>query len=170
MCPQSTTPDPPPPSSEEWRPITLYEEWAGTYSVSSLGRVRRETPGQGARAGHILKPSVGPGGYLRVMLSHEGQHQYFFIHRLVAWQFGRSGARDAREFRLTWVEHLNGDRTDNRPKNLHCVRQTRLRPLTRRDRTLDRLRDLRATFPHETERGIPPGALPWEIATNGAEV
>jgi hypothetical protein len=157
MCPQSTTPVPEHPASEEWRPITLYKEWEGVYSVSSLGRVRRETSGQGARAGHILKPSVGPKGYLRVLLSYQGQQRHFSLHRLVAFSF--APATDALTFRLTRVNHINGDKTDNRPLNLGCARRApkRRRSTRRTNRTiLHRLLDIQSAGPI--------GSLPWETA------
>ncbi len=39
---------------EEWRAIP---DWEGLYSISSLGRIRREIDGTGTRAGRILKAS-----------------------------------------------------------------------------------------------------------------
>jgi len=167
MCPQSTTPAPEPLASEEWRPITLYKDWEGVYSVSSLGRVRRETAGQGAQAGHILKPNTGPGGYLRVLLSYQGQQRYFPIHRLVAFAFGPT--TDPLTFRLTQVNHINGDKGDNRPLNLRCARRGSHRPAERphtggrsNRAILHRLLDLQSAGPI--------GALPWEIDPVAAEV
>jgi len=168
MCPQSTTPAPEPPASEEWRPITLYKEWEGVYSCSSLGRVRRETPSRGAQAGHILKPNTGPGGFLRVSLCYGGQRRYFPVHRLIALTFGPT--TEPLAFRLIQVNHINGDKADNRPVNLDCVRRTRQRPLTRRERTLDHMLNVGAYQRMLGRRDRPIGSLPWEIDTGRAEV
>jgi len=139
MQPQSITPAAEPPAAEEWRPITLYKDWEGAYSVSSFGNVRREATGQGARAGHILKPSRHLKGYPRVMLSRAGQHRHGLLHRLVAWEFNCSDAIDAEDFRHIEVEWNDGDMDNNRPENLKCTRRTRQRPSTLSERTLDRV-------------------------------
>jgi hypothetical protein len=161
MCPQSTTPTVPPPTSEEWRPITLYKEWEGVYSVSSLGRIRRETANQGAQAGHILKPNTGPGGFFRVNLSYQGQQRYFPIHRLVAFAFGPT--IDPLTFRLTQVNHINGDKADNRPANLKFVRRA---PKRAAEQSRTPRRTNRTILHHllDLQRAGPIGSLPWETA------
>lgn len=53
------------PIIEEWRTVVGYPD----YEVSSLGRVRRVTPGRGnAVVGKILKPRTKNNGYLNLFL------------------------------------------------------------------------------------------------------
>jgi hypothetical protein len=57
---------------ELWRPI-----FGGDYSVSNLGRLRREKAGQGAVAGRILKPTLYVQIYRRAYLRHKLVAQAF---------------------------------------------------------------------------------------------
>ncbi len=97
---------------EEWRPVPGYEGW---YSVSSLGRVRRDAATSGARVGRPLAPKTNHGGYYYVTLSCRQQWKHHQIHRLVAAAFigpcptGRQ------------VNHRNAVKTDNRALNLEYV-------------------------------------------------
>lgn len=99
--------------SEEWRDIPDYEGW---YQVSNLGRVRRACPGKGTYAGRILQPG-DKNGYPVVNLHKNGNGQAVYIHRIVALVF--VGPEPKYE-----VNHINGDRTDNRPNNLEWVTHT----------------------------------------------
>lgn len=97
--------------SEEWRPVVGYQDW---YSVSNIGRVRRDMAGTRTKPGRLLKSWVEQNGYVRVGLSR-GTHQslrFHFVHKLVAEAF--IGARPDGH----GINHLNGDKTDNRPANL----------------------------------------------------
>lgn len=58
-------------STEEWRPVVGYEGW---YSVSNLGRVRRERPASCTRAGRLLKPQRNQGPR-----SERARHAYYFV-------------------------------------------------------------------------------------------
>src|SRR3546814_6114244 len=65
--------------SEEWRPVVGFE---GLYEVSDQGRVRsmdrevRSGPGRTRKArSHILKPSTGQAGSLRVNLWPDNQYR-----------------------------------------------------------------------------------------------
>jgi len=70
---------------EEWRPVVGYEE---TYSVSSLGRVRRDAPGQGTQVGRLLRLKPGAGGrYPTVTLAVGGRQSERYVHQLVAEAF-----------------------------------------------------------------------------------
>lgn len=71
--------------SEEWRDVAGYEE---SYSVSNLGRVRRDKQSKGARAGKILKTYKTKRGYYYVSLSRARKDEkHHFVHRLVAAAF-----------------------------------------------------------------------------------
>lgn len=116
---------------ETWRPIPDFD---GVYSASSLGRIRRDRAGRGARAGHILKPCGGrKDGYQFVNLHdiRAGKPRPYLVHRLVAAAFF-GPAPDG-----YCANHLNSERTDNRVENLewttysgniqHCIRMGRFR-------------------------------------------
>lgn len=109
------------PVSEEWLPVIGYEL---LYSVSSHGRVRRDTPTQHGPAGYILKPQIkvsgGVGkrryrGYLGVRLSNNGLIKNERITSLVARAF--LGVPPA-GFQ---VNHIDGDKANNRVINLEYV-------------------------------------------------
>jgi len=77
----STTPE------EIWKPVVDFEQ---LYSVSNLGKVRRDAKGQGARVGIILKPRTLKSSdhhrrlpYRRVLLCEKE----FYVHVLVARAF-----------------------------------------------------------------------------------
>lgn len=103
MHPQDTT------IPEEWRPVVGYEGW---YSVSSLGRVRRDAPSPAIRVGCILRPIATQFGYLSVNLSCNGKRIRTPIHHLVALAF--IGARPDGH----GINHINATKSDNRPHNL----------------------------------------------------
>jgi hypothetical protein len=95
--------------NEQWREV---EGWP--YEVSDQGRVRRTLGVKGTRAGHILTPNVGD-RYPVVALSKGGKPKRFRVHVLVAAAF--LGPRPAGFD----VNHINGDKTDNRAANLEYV-------------------------------------------------
>lgn len=99
--------------NEEWRPIRGYD---GVYDVSNMGRIRRVTalPGQ-YPAGHVLTPSVNPGGYEIVNLRHNGHSIAKTVHRLTALAFlpKVKGRRH--------LNHIDGDKRNNRIDNLEWV-------------------------------------------------
>lgn len=90
--------------AEKWKDIEGYE---GLYQISSLGRVRS--------GGKIRKPSATGHGYLKVVLAKDGHMHHHKIHRLVASAFVPN-PHARRE-----VNHINGDKTDNRMDNLEWV-------------------------------------------------
>jgi HNH endonuclease len=99
-------------AAERWRVIGDFSD----YEVSDHGRVRRITPGRGARAGHILRP--GKHGskdnpHLFVMLRRNGEAFHCAVHRLVAIAFiGNAPFPEAR------VLHWDDDPNHNHFRNL----------------------------------------------------
>jgi hypothetical protein len=97
---------------EEWRPVVGYEGW---YSVSSLGRVRRDKSGNGTRAGKTLKAPPDVRGYPLACFCQDGEQHYHRVHRLVAEAFlGPCPAG-------LQVNHKDGDKLNNHVSNLEYV-------------------------------------------------
>lgn len=105
--------------------MMLTEEWAdvevshGKYSVSSLGRVRRNeldfTDSMGRKyllPSRELKPHDRWDGYVDVALSVGGDVLFFSIHRLVAMAFIKNDSN------LPCVDHIDGDKKNNCVYNL----------------------------------------------------
>lgn len=95
--------------NEIWKEIPGFD---GYYSVSNIGRVRRDKTGSGTWAGRILHPSYDSDGYLLVSLSVRDRATRCKVHRLVTLTFiGPAGKR-------TEVNHKDGRKDNNRLKNL----------------------------------------------------
>lgn len=94
---------------EIWKDIENYE---GLYQVSNLGNVKS------LKSNKILKPnSNNTGGYPKVILSKNGKVKRFYVHQLVAEAFLPN------EDELPQVDHISGDKTDNRVDNLQWISQ-----------------------------------------------
>lgn len=95
--------------AEQWRPVP---DWP--YEASSLGRVRNSVARRGHYRGKIVRP--GQGKYLvAVLVALDGQRTMHYVHHLVAAAF--LGPRpDGYQ-----VNHINGDKHDNRDANLEYV-------------------------------------------------
>lgn len=91
---------------EQWKPIEGYE---GLYEISSLGRIKSLSK-RGSSKERILRFSKFE--YLTTGLSKDNKQTMFRVHRLVAKHFipNKKGYR--------FVNHLNGDKHDNRVENL----------------------------------------------------
>lgn len=101
--------------NEVWKDVFGYE---GFYQVSNYGRIRsvnrivKTARGKRLACGKIKAPRKSSNGYLNITLSKNGIKEVFMVHRIVA------GAFIANEEKLPIVNHINGNRTDNRAKNL----------------------------------------------------
>jgi hypothetical protein len=111
-------------NNEIWKPIKSLKG----YSVSSIGRVRRNSFEVLQNNQHgffkrilkerILKNSIDKYGYHRITIRRKG----YFVHRLVAQAF-LSNPKSKKE-----VNHKNGIKTDNRIDNLEwCTRKENMR-------------------------------------------
>lgn len=91
---------------EEWKAI---DGTNGVYAVSSVGKVMN------TKTGRVLKAQTDQKGYLRVRITVERQGITLKIHREVAKAFIPNPDN------LPQVNHINGDKTDNRVENLEWI-------------------------------------------------
>lgn len=96
-------------NDEVWR-VPLCAPW---FEISSLGRVKS------VRYGRILKPSNNGNGYRYVCKYFKENTKHFYIHRLVADAFILNPNK------YPEVNHLNGDKQDNRACNLEWCNASR---------------------------------------------
>lgn len=94
---------------EVWRKIPNHKN----YAVSNLGRVRRDVPGKGTRAGKIRIPYALPAGYLAVDMWHDGKRSRLYVHQAVALAF--KGRRPSLRHE---VAHYDRRKNNNRESNL----------------------------------------------------
>lgn len=97
---------------ERWAIIPGFE---GRYEASTEGRIRQRTASPRRRPGYIVPQSSVAHGYKRVGLMVDGKSRTFLVHRLVAETFIPAHAKGAE------VNHINGDKTDNRIENLEWI-------------------------------------------------
>lgn len=103
---------------EQWKPVNE-PGFESTYEVSDLGRVRSKNRWikvaghMTFRRGKVLRPCINKNnGYYYVVLSHPGVQTEFTVHRIVAdaWVPRKKG--------LTFINHKNENKLDNRASNL----------------------------------------------------
>jgi hypothetical protein len=95
--------------AEIWKDVVGYE---GIYSVSNLGRVRRELLRTTGKPGKIMIPYIDHKGYERLQLTANGVRRKFFIHRLVATAFIPNPGNKPQ------VNHIDGIPLNNKLSNL----------------------------------------------------
>ena len=99
---------------------TTHEVWrlipGASFEASSLGQVRPLLPKR--LPGTALSQSINPQGKCYVTLCERGQRKTKAVHRLVAAAFHGKPTKGRPE-----VNHIDGDRANNRPENLeYCSR------------------------------------------------
>lgn len=105
---------------EEWKDIPGYE---GMYQASNLGNiksvqrfVKQHNGGKQVKKEHLLKPSKSKThSYYSVVLSKNGKHKSFLVHRLV-WITFNGPIPQGLE-----VNHLNENTLDNNLTNLNLL-------------------------------------------------
>ena len=116
---------------EIWKDIDGYERM---YQVSNMGRVKSldrivvtKTNISRLMKGKMLIIVPDTNNYMKVLLSKEGKHRIYLVHRLVAQAFIPNPENK------TEIDHINTDRTDNRAENLRWVtrRENCNNPLTK---------------------------------------
>lgn len=94
---------------EVWKDVPEYE---GLYMISNLGNVLSKVPNNGKPKKKIMKQSICSSGYMKVVLSKNGNHKQHMIHRLVAKAFIPNP-----ENKET-VNHIDGNKKNNCVDNL----------------------------------------------------
>jgi hypothetical protein len=103
---------------EIWSPVLSCEHrYKDRYEVSTFGRVRASAAARikGSKPGRILSYSYDDGGYPQVFLWKDYRQHTIKIHRLVAEAFLGPRPPGAQ------VNHIDGDKTNNRIDNLEWV-------------------------------------------------
>lgn len=94
---------------EKWKDVAGYE---GVYSVSDLGRVRRDLKAKGTKPGRIMKPWKSRDGYSLVTLYNNDRRWDIAVHTLVSRAFLGTKPEGYD------VDHVDNDKNNNALSNL----------------------------------------------------
>jgi hypothetical protein len=97
---------------EYWKEI---ESTGGIYSVSNLGRIKRNTTGGNTFVGKILTGRISPKGYYNVVLGCHGKPRQRLVHTVVCEVFLGPKPKGFQ------CNHKDGIKTNNRIDNLEYV-------------------------------------------------
>jgi len=98
---------------EIWKQIIGYED---LYEISNLGNVKSLQ--KGFKKEKLLKNRHNDSGYVRVDLRSNSKSKTIYTHRLVAIHFIPNNDNKLQ------VNHINGNKSDNRVENLEWVSNT----------------------------------------------
>ena len=96
---------------EIWKPVIYRNIKRDMYEVSNMGRVRNKL------TGHIMTQCLSEKGYpMTIFRCDDGKSRSIKTHRVVAWHFvdGRTDIKNE-------VDHVDGDKTNNKSLNLEWV-------------------------------------------------
>lgn len=112
--------------NETWKNIPGYEN----YQISSFGRVKSLNYNRTGKE-KLLKLKLSSKGYYYVPLCKNGEMKNFRVHRLVSLVFISNPSNKP------FVDHINGDRLDNRVENLRwCTNKENCNfPLAKKNRS-----------------------------------
>lgn len=109
-------------NAESWRILDVYNILSNTYEISSAGHIRNKDTGA------ILADSDCNGYRIIRLYTNDGNRGSFGVHRLVAATFLGLPTDDR-----NCVDHINGNRSDNRVENLRwaTAKENRNNPITK---------------------------------------
>lgn len=117
---------------EIWKDIP---EFCGRYQASNLGRIKSVRAYGQSNTPKILSQHRLNSGYMYANLGYKETKKHYLVHRLVASAFIPNPNK------YPQVNHINEDKTDNRPENLEwCSAKYNINFGTGRKRHLDKLR------------------------------
>ena len=102
-------------SREIFKPIKGYK---GIYEISNFGRIKKLKYGY-RKPDNIINPGVDKRGYVLVVLIVNKKRKTVYLHHLVWDTFGNK----KRSGKILQIDHIDGDRSNNKISNLHLVTQ-----------------------------------------------